>query len=70
MSQQQFKYSNSVIVYPLLLVFSIWLVFWYQVRIDSGIRHFGIYPQKIEGLLGILTSPFLHQWRSFIFIKK
>ena len=60
MSQQQFRYSNSVIVYPLLFVFAIWLVFWYQVRIDSGIRHFGIYPQKLKGLLGIVTSPFIH----------
>ncbi|MEP5253597.1 MAG: rhomboid family intramembrane serine protease [Winogradskyella arenosi] len=55
-----FKYSNSVIIYPLMLLFSIWLVFWYQVRVDSGIKAFGIRPQKIEGLLGIVTSPFLH----------
>ena len=61
MSQQQFRYSNSVIVYPLLIVFVIWLVFWYQVRIDSGIRHFGIYPQKLQGLLGIVSSPFIHE---------
>lgn len=60
MNQTQFKYSNAVIAFPLLIVFSIWLVFWYQVRIDSGIRHFGIYPQKIEGLFGIFTSPFIH----------
>lgn len=60
MNRQHFRYSNSIIVYPLLLVISIWLVFWYQVRIDSGIRHFGIYPQKAEGLLGVFTSPFIH----------
>lgn len=60
MSKDQFRYSNAIIVYPLLFVLAIWFVFWYQVRIDSGIRHFGIYPQKIEGLLGIVTSPFIH----------
>ena len=58
--QQQFKYSNSVILYPLMILFSIWLVFWYQVRIDHGIKAYGIRPQKLEGLLGIFTSPFLH----------
>lgn len=57
---QHFKYSNSIIVYPLIMLFTIWLVFWYQVRIDSGIKAFGIRPQKIEGLIGIVTSPFLH----------
>ena len=60
MSLQQFKYSNSVIVYPLMMVFLIWLVFWYQVRIDYAIKSFGIRPQKLEGLIGIFTSPFLH----------
>jgi membrane associated rhomboid family serine protease len=60
MASQQFKYSNSVILYPLMIVFAIWLVFWYQVRVDYGIKSFGIRPQKIEGLLGIFTSPFLH----------
>ena len=60
MSSQQFKYSTSVILYPLLMVFLIWLVFWYQVRVDYGIKAFGIHPQKLEGLIGVVTSPFLH----------
>ncbi|WP_299125528.1 rhomboid family intramembrane serine protease [uncultured Winogradskyella sp.] len=60
MSSEQFKYSNNVILYPLMILFSIWLVFWYQVRIDYSIKAFGIRPQKLEGLLGIFTSPFLH----------
>ncbi len=68
MSQQQhFKYSTSIIVYPLILVFLIWLVYWYQIRIDSGIRHYGIQPQKIEGLLGVFTSPFLHSGISHLY---
>lgn len=58
--QQPFKYSTNVVLYPILILFSIWLVFWYQVRIDHEIKSFGIRPQKLEGLLGIFTSPFLH----------
>ena len=57
---QHFKYSNTIIIYPLMILFAVWLVFWYQVRIDSGIKTFGIRPQKLEGLSGIITSPFLH----------
>ncbi|MBO3117258.1 rhomboid family intramembrane serine protease [Winogradskyella sp. DF17] len=60
MSHTQFKFSPSVVVYPLILLFAVWLVFWYQVRIDHGIKYMGIRPQKIEGLLGVFTSPFLH----------
>ena len=57
---QQFKYSTGVILYPLVMLFAVWLVFWYQVRIDHSIKSFGIRPQKVEGLMGIFTSPFLH----------
>ncbi|MBF8150362.1 rhomboid family intramembrane serine protease [Winogradskyella sp. F6397] len=57
---QHFKYSNNIIIYPLMILFVNWLVFWYQVRVDSGIKSFGVRPQKLEGLLGIITSPFLH----------
>jgi membrane associated rhomboid family serine protease len=57
---QQFKYSTGVILYPLIMLLILWLVFWYQVRIDHSIKSFGIRPHKIEGLLGIFTSPFLH----------
>lgn len=60
MSSQQFKYSTSVVLYPILILFLVWLVFWYQVRVDYGIKSFGIRPQKLEGLIGIFTSPFLH----------
>lgn len=60
MKDQQFKYSTSVILYPLIMLFSVWLVFWYQVRVDYGIKAYGIRPQKLEGLIGVLTSPFLH----------
>ena len=60
MSKEHFKYSNSILVYPLLLVFTIWLVFWYQTNIDYSIKSFGIRPQHIDGLLGIFTSSFLH----------
>jgi membrane associated rhomboid family serine protease len=60
MSKQQFKYSNRIIIYPLLMVLLIWLVFWYQTNIDYGIKSFGIQPKKVEGLLGVFTSPFLH----------
>lgn len=60
MQKEHFKFSNSIIIYPLLMVFLLWVVFWYQVAVDYGIKSFGIRPQKLEGLLGVFTSPFLH----------
>ena len=57
---QHFRYSTSVIAYPVCFVLTLWLVFWAQVRFLPSIKHFGVYPQKLEGLIGIFTSPFIH----------
>ncbi|TXD82293.1 rhomboid family intramembrane serine protease [Subsaximicrobium wynnwilliamsii] len=58
--QAQFRYSTSVILYPLIFVLSIWMVFWLQVRFFPSIKHMGIRPQEWQGLFGIFTSPFIH----------
>ncbi len=58
--EQQFKYSNQVILYPILFVLAIWFMFWFQVRVYGGVKSFGIRPNTLEGLLGVFTSPFIH----------
>ncbi len=58
--QHQFKYSTGVFAYPTAFVLMIWVVFWAQVRFFPGIKSFGIYPQTLEGLRGIVFSPLIH----------
>ena len=59
-NQQHFKYSTGVIAYPVFFILTIWIVFWLQVRFFHGIKGFGIRPQSLEGLSGIIFSPFIH----------
>lgn len=59
-SQEHFKFSNGVIVYPILFVLAIWTVFWFEIRFGHDFSDFGVYPQKLKGLLGIVFSPFIH----------
>lgn len=56
----QFKYSPKVIIYPVVWVLILWLVFWYQVRVDGSIKNYGIRPNADWGFVGVLFSPFLH----------
>ena len=46
--------------YPLLFLLAIVVVFWIESRFNINLNHLGIYPRKIEGLRGILFSPFIH----------
>jgi len=60
MDQDQFKYSTSVIAYPIVFVLLIWIVFWLEFRFGFDLRSMGIQPRTLVGLRGVVMSPFLH----------
>lgn len=57
---EHFKFSIDVITYPLLFVLSIWIVFWLEIRFGFRFNTYGVYPQTLKGLRGVLFSPFIH----------
>jgi membrane associated rhomboid family serine protease len=59
-NKEEFKFSTGVVAYPVFFVLIIWLVFWFEVRFGYNFSKYGIYPQSIEGLRGVLVSPFIH----------
>ena len=62
-----FKYHRAVIVVPFVAVFSIWFVYWLEMRFGFNFVKYGIYPQTLKGLRGILFSPFIHSGTSHLF---
>ena len=60
MQQEQFKFSTGVIGYPILFVLLIWIIFWFEVRFGFDFNDFGVYPRTLQGLRGIIFSPFIH----------
>ncbi|MEL0454827.1 rhomboid family intramembrane serine protease [Flavobacteriaceae bacterium SZ-1-7] len=59
-TQSHFKFSTGVVAYPISLVLLIWLVFWFEVRFGYNFNKYGIYPQTLKGLRGVVLSPFIH----------
>lgn len=57
---KHFQFSNRVILVPLVLVLSIWIVFLIEVRLGINFNDYGIFPRKLSGLKGVLFSPFIH----------
>ncbi len=55
-----FKFTNGVILVPMFAVLLIWTVFWIEVRFQVNLNYLGIYPRRLEGLRGVVFSPFLH----------
>ncbi|WP_035678213.1 rhomboid family intramembrane serine protease [Flavobacterium limnosediminis] len=60
MKETDFKFSASVIAWPLLFLLAIWVVFWFEIRFKMSLYDFGIYPRSFSGMRGIVFSPFLH----------
>lgn len=59
-NKEHFKFSTGVIAYPVLFVLIIWLVFWFEVRFGFNFSKYGVYPQTLKGLRGVVLSPFIH----------
>ena len=59
-SKDPFVFTPGVIGYPLVFVLLIWIVFWVEVRFSVDFTEFGIFPRTVEGLRGIIFSPFIH----------
>lgn len=48
-------------IYPILMAMSMWLCFLFNINYGWNLEDFGIRPHETNGLLGILTMPFLHE---------
>ncbi|WP_044399753.1 rhomboid family intramembrane serine protease [Lacinutrix sp. Hel_I_90] len=58
--KEPFKFSLGALTNPILFVLLIWLVFVVENRFGYRFNKFGVYPQTVKGLRGILLSPFIH----------
>ena len=53
-------FSHNFISIPVISVISIWLIYYLEIKFEINFNRYGIYPQTITGLRGIIFSPFLH----------
>lgn len=47
------------------IVLAMGLVFLYDYNFNLNLYEYGVFPRKFEGLLGILTSPFIHSTANY-----
>ncbi|SDG41750.1 rhomboid family intramembrane serine protease [Psychroflexus sediminis] len=50
----------AAVLWPLLIVLSLWIVYWVEIKFRFNFTSFGVYPREVKGLFGIMASPFLH----------
>jgi len=57
----------DTILYPLLLVMSLWVVYLFNINYHLDLEAYGLRPHLKEGLIGIITMPFLHENMEHLF---
>ena len=58
--ESQYRITDAVFLVPLALLLGIWGVFSLEMRMGVNFNHWGIYPRTLEGLRGVITSPWIH----------
>lgn len=58
--ETHYRYTNAVILVPLILLLGIWMVYYTELRLGVNLNDWGIYPRTLRGLRGIGASPWIH----------
>ncbi|WP_163393994.1 rhomboid family intramembrane serine protease [Flavobacterium limi] len=61
MSDNHFKFTNSLVGLPAFFILFLWIIYWVQIRFDFDFYQNGIYPRDFSGLQGVVFSPFIHE---------
>ena len=61
------RHLISSLKFSITLTAAMWVVHIYQYATGSTMAHWGIYPREFDGLIGVLTAPFIHgSWEHLI----
>ncbi|OSY88606.1 membrane protein [Tenacibaculum holothuriorum] len=66
-TEGKLKYSNSIFLIPFLLVFSIWLIYYLEIRFGWNFNKFGVFPRKLNGFKGVFFTHFIHSSTKHLF---
>lgn len=58
-NQPRGSYLSSIAI-PVTIVIVMWVVFLINNEFNLHLNKYGLFPRKLEGLIGIITIPFLH----------
>ena len=56
----EYKRFTLSLVPPAIIIIVLWLVKIVEVVDGLDLFYYGVFPRKVEGLVGIFTSPFIH----------
>jgi membrane associated rhomboid family serine protease len=65
--ENSFQFSTKILLLPLLLIFTMWFVYWFEITFGYNFNQLGVFPRTIDGLKGVFFSPFIHSNAEHLF---
>ena len=63
----QLKLTKEVLLIPFFFIFSIWFIYWIEIKFSLNFTKFGVLPRSLSGLKGVIFSPFIHSNTNHLF---
>ena len=67
MKKSEKKEFFNILFFPFLFLLIMWLVKLIELQFDLSFIKYGVYPQKLQGLRGVLFSAFIHKDLTHLF---
>ncbi|MGB0837808.1 MAG: rhomboid family intramembrane serine protease [Flavobacteriaceae bacterium] len=59
-SESYFKVQPFVILLPIVFLALMWIVYMMEWKMGWNFNGLGVYPRRLDGLIGVITGPFIH----------
>ena len=66
-AEDKLQYSNSIFLIPFILVFSIWFIYYLELRFGWNFNKFGVLPRNFSGFKGVFFTHFIHSNTKHLF---
>jgi membrane associated rhomboid family serine protease len=67
MDKHERHHIQTSILFPFFFVVTLWFIKFLEIKMGKDFSPYGIFPQKVSGLVGILFAPFIHKDISHLF---
>lgn len=61
------KISHTIFIFPIFMILIISLIKFIEVKTHTNFAFLGVFPKNIEGLPGVILSPFIHGSEKHLF---
>lgn len=65
--KNELQFSDRVVIIPVLLIFTIWFIYWLEIKLGVNFNKLGVFPRSFSGFKGVFFTHFIHSDTKHLF---